>query len=133
MNPQKQHPLLSELLSGEELSDFRQASLERGIASIRRQHHRRTVLHGAGVVSLCLLLIAGVLFYYFSRQFPFYCSVPVPHQSAMSAQSGHDSHMKFINDDELFNLFPGRSMALIGKPGEQQLVFLDGPPSSFRN
>ena len=30
-----------------------------------------------------------------------------------------------INDDELFALFAGRSMALIGKPGEQQLVFLD--------
>jgi hypothetical protein len=32
---------------------------------------------------------------------------------------------KMITDDELFCLFPGRSMALIGTPGSQQLVFLD--------
>ena len=35
--------------------------------------------------------------------------------------------VKTITDDELFALFPGRSMALIGKPGHQELVFLDSP------
>jgi hypothetical protein len=33
--------------------------------------------------------------------------------------------VKFINDEELLALFPGRPLALVGKPGEQQLVFLD--------
>jgi len=33
--------------------------------------------------------------------------------------------MKYISDEELFKLFPGRSIALIGKPGEQELIFLD--------
>jgi len=37
---------------------------------------------------------------------------------------------KFISDEELFSLFPGKSIALIGKPGEQQLVFLQSADSS---
>jgi hypothetical protein len=35
--------------------------------------------------------------------------------------------VKLINDDELLALFPDRPVALIGKPGQQQLVFLDKP------
>jgi len=39
--------------------------------------------------------------------------------------------VKRISDEDLFSLFPDRSMALIGQPGHQQLVFLDLPaPSS---
>jgi hypothetical protein len=35
------------------------------------------------------------------------------------------SPVKLITDDELLALFPDRPVALIGKPGQQQLVFLD--------
>lgn len=33
--------------------------------------------------------------------------------------------VRFISDDELLSMFPGRSVALIGAPGRQQFVFLD--------
>jgi hypothetical protein len=33
--------------------------------------------------------------------------------------------VRFISDDELLSLFPGRPVALIGAPGQQQFVFLD--------
>jgi hypothetical protein len=35
--------------------------------------------------------------------------------------------VKIITDEELFSLFPNRSMVLVGQPGHQQLVFLDQP------
>jgi hypothetical protein len=35
--------------------------------------------------------------------------------------------VKRISDEELLALFPGRSLALIGPPGHQELVFLDAP------
>jgi hypothetical protein len=37
--------------------------------------------------------------------------------------------VRVISDEELFALFPGRSLALVGPPGHQQLVFLDEPVS----
>jgi len=37
-----------------------------------------------------------------------------------------EPRVKFISADELLALFPNRPVALIGKPGSQQLVFLDG-------
>jgi hypothetical protein len=33
--------------------------------------------------------------------------------------------VQIINDDQLFALFPGRPMALVGTPGHQHLVFFD--------
>jgi hypothetical protein len=33
--------------------------------------------------------------------------------------------IKVISDEDLLALFPDRSMALLGPPGQQQLVFLD--------
>jgi len=35
------------------------------------------------------------------------------------------SGVKYITTQELFALFPGRPIALIGKPGRQQVIFLD--------
>ena len=36
-----------------------------------------------------------------------------------------ESGVKMLSDEELFALFPGRSLALLGNPGQQELVFLD--------
>lgn len=41
-----------------------------------------------------------------------------------------EEKIRFINDEELFALFPDRPMALIGEPGQQQLVFLDNRPAN---
>ena len=38
--------------------------------------------------------------------------------------------VKFITDEELLALFPDRPVALIGRPGHQQLVFLDKSTST---
>jgi hypothetical protein len=47
-------------------------------------------------------------------------------QTAVSGSSGAAAQpIKVISDEELFALFPRRSLALIGSPGHQKLVFLD--------
>ena len=131
MTPQEKHQLISELISGEELSDFRRASLQQGIASIRHRRERRQAIHAA-LVCLPFLLIAAVVLHYFSREHSARDPGRQPVRASVAVEPGPNLKTEFIDDEELFRLFPGRAMALIGKPGEQELLFLDGPSSSFR-
>jgi hypothetical protein len=128
MTPHEQDQLLKELLAGEEISDFRRTSLDRGIALVRLRRKRRQMAQRAVMVCVPLLLLLLL----FIDQIPkLYLSGPATSQTYQPipppVQVGDTSEIKLINDDELFALFAGRSIALIGKPGEQQLVFLDGP------
>jgi hypothetical protein len=43
----------------------------------------------------------------------------------VAAVTAPEPGVKIINDEELFALFPGRAVALIGKPGHRQFVLLD--------
>ena len=128
MKPDEQDELLNELLSGEEVSDFRKASLERGLATMRSRRRQRRAIQALVMVLLPLLAMAGILLHQRRGQ-PIrqVASVkPAAAVSVTSATTTRDEGVKVITDEELFALFPGRSMALVGKPGEQKLVFLDG-------
>lgn len=127
MKRHEQDELLKELLTGEEVSEFRQASLENGLAALRQQQRRRHAAKlGAMMVFSLLLLLAAVLIHRQSGpKVREVASVKPPAAAAASKQSD-SSGMKIISDEELFALFPGRSMALVGEPGEQHVVFLDG-------
>ena len=130
MTPHEKDQLLKELLTGEEISDFRRASLEQGIALIRLQRKRRQIAQRAAMV--CVGLVLSSLFINqiakSSRSRP---ATSQARQSAPPVPLAADLEIKWINDDELFALFADRPMALIGKPGEQQLVFLDSQSSDF--
>ncbi len=129
MTPHEQDQLLKELFTGEEISDFRRASLEQGIALVRFQRKRRQMAQRAAMVCVSLLLLA-----LFVSQIPKSPQAPPANpraqQPAAPIPSADALQIKLINDEELFALFAHRHMALIGKPGEQQLVFLD-ESSSF--
>ena len=130
MTPHEQDQLLKELLTGEEISDFRRASLEQGIALIRLQRKRRQIAQRAALVCVGLLLLAlfiGEL----PKSFRPRPATPQAQQAVPRVPLAADLEIKWINDDELFALFADRPMALIGKPGEQQLVFLDSQSSDF--
>ena len=124
MTPHEQDQLLKELLTGEEISDFRRASLEQGVALIRLQRKRRQIAQCAAMVCGGLLLLS-----LFISQLPKSSrSRPATSQAQQAVPpvpAAANPEIKWINDDELFALFADRPMALIGKPGEQQLVFLD--------
>jgi len=92
---------------------------------MRQQQRRRRVVRICALVAVPLLFAVAIL----SRRAPEVSGrltvsanpppavVPGPH-----ARGGD---IKFITDEELFALFPNRPLALVGKPGQQQLVFLD--------
>ena len=118
MKQTEQDRLLNEILNEDELSAFRQLSLDRTVAFVRRQRQRRSIVRTCVLACAPLLVLLGVLL----RWAP--VSSVKPDDTASSAPA---VRVKFISDEELFALFPGRQMALIGKPGHQQLVFLDNP------
>ncbi len=121
--------LLREMLTGVEVSDFRKASLEGGLASLRRRRRYRRVAQAGVVMALTLLVALGIVHERTQNKLARQMASVKPISNspvASPAPSSENSKVNIISDEELFALFPGRSMALIGKPGEQQLVFLDG-------
>ena len=60
----------------------------------------------------------------------FQSSPPTVAPTAMALSSKPESKVEYITTEQLFALFPNRAMALVGKPGHQQLIFLDGRPAS---
>lgn len=119
--------LLKEILAGEELADFRQASLEHGLASLRRQRQRQRAAQVCVLAVLALGCGAAIVFSRSrdlgTRQLAWSNATP-----AMSASLRvRTPEVRYISDDELLALFPDRVVALIGKPGQQRLVFLDEP------
>ncbi len=127
MNRSEQDRLLGEILAGDEVAGFRQASLERGLTALRRRQRQRALR--TGVLALTPLFVA--LGFLLSRphggNLPGGTSTGAPPVLAAAATIAA-SPVKFITDDELIALFPGRAVALIGKPGHQQFLFLDELP-----
>jgi hypothetical protein len=121
MKPSEHEKLLKELLPDERLTDFREASLEQGLASLRRHRGQRLLFRTGALAAVACLLITGMILKdrHSSRSNLAELS---PHSSA-----ARPDHVKFISDDELLAMFPQGSVALIGKPGQQRLVFLGAP------
>jgi len=117
--------MLKEILGGEELGDFRQATLERGLADLRNRRRRWRVVSACGLALLPILVVLGI----FLKEAPGPTQFPktnaAPATALVSAPNTRRPETQFISDEQLFALFPGRPMALIGKPGHQELVFLD--------
>jgi hypothetical protein len=132
MKRPQQDQLLKEILTGDDLSNFRQASLERSLATIRRQHQRQRTARICALAAVPLLLAVEVLLHR-SPGIPGQRTVsPVQSTETVSLPTVKTAGVKLITDEELFALFPNRSMALIGNPGRQQLVFLDKPATGRR-
>jgi hypothetical protein len=115
--------LLNQVLGGDDLEPLRRATFEGGLASLRRRRRRRRLAQVSAVA--CLVVFAGLVTV-FRLDLPVPTSGNTTHlaHASISAPGGPPA-LKIITDEELFALFPGRPMALVGKPGHQQLVFLD--------
>ena len=128
MKRHDQDELLRKTLSGEEVSGFRAASLASGMAAVRKRRRYRRAVQFSALAILTLLVALGIAHQQkhknLSREVA--STRHTPPISASPAPSAETAKVKIISDEELFALFPGRAMALVGKPGEQQLVFLDG-------
>jgi hypothetical protein len=119
MNHRDQEKLLKEILPRGDESDFRDASLQFGLAGLRRERRRRHIVR----FSAAAVVLLGLCIGFFRSQ---HATKPqrlvVQVQPAVSSSAS--SHVEFINDDQLLAVFTNQPVALIGKPGEQRLVFL---------
>ncbi len=126
MNHNDQDRLLTEVLTDEVLQACRLATLECGLAGMRRHRRHRRAVKVCSVVGLVIIgAVAAV------------CALKLADRvdptmagrlaAPPNLASDSNSNLKVITDEELFALFPDRPLALVGKPGHQQLVFLDEP------
>lgn len=131
MNHPDSEDLLNNILDAENHAEFRQQTLARGLAEVRARARRRHFARmGVAAAIPCLLALGLLLSNLHDRT-----------QTASRTALHNDSPprvndlppIKIINDEQLFALFPGRAMALIGSPGNQQLVFLDRPAAAPSN
>jgi hypothetical protein len=114
---------LNDLLSGERFEALREATLAQGLGALRR---RRRLQAAQRCILVCLPIVAAVIVVLKIASPPGRVASNAPAAPPPTA-ANPDNKVKIINDDELFALFPNRPMALVGKPGHQQLVFLDRP------
>lgn len=128
MNFPEENSLLQEILADEKLSALRRESLTNGIEATRRARHRRRAAQFGMLAMLPVLLILTFLFRK-PNENNARPAAPPPAQLASAARGEpqKESSVTTISDEELFALFPGRALALIGEPGQQELVFLDAP------
>jgi hypothetical protein len=115
MKPSDQDRLLREILADDALEQRRAASLEGMLGSVRRRK-RRQVLVTSAIATLMLGLTLTLVTQRRAVQ-------PSALESAPPARPA----VSRISDEQLLALFADRSVALVGRPGEQQLVFLDAP------
>lgn len=123
MKANERDQLLRELLPGNELSAFRQESLALGLAALQRKRQRRRVFRASTAAALVLVVASGLL-WQLTRP-PAAPRRPVSEDFARVSLPSNAPAATLISDDELLTLFPNRSLALIGKPGHQRLLFLD--------
>ena len=122
MKRNEQEQWLNELLSGDELTSLRRTSLELGLGLLQRRRARRRQLTTCALVVMPLIFLALALASVLQSTRHSQRVVSVP---AQVAGIPAPRAVKFITDQELLALFPDRPIALVGKPGAQQLVFLD--------
>ena len=129
MKPSKHNPILKGLLAEDSLEVVRRRSLEQGMAITR--HRRRRTNWAKGAIA-SVLLVATMCLLMPRRQPPFTRDVATGQPtanptriSAVAAATRNSAVVRFISDEELLALFPGRSLALVGPPGHKELVFLE--------
>jgi len=123
MKLSEKQKLLREILPGDDIADFERASLERGLADLRRQRRRGHLVRAGALAAVVGFISLGIVLKQHNPVRESAANLQLPPAPAPAVSD----HVKFISDDELLALFPGRSVALIGKPGQQRLVFFDKP------
>jgi hypothetical protein len=119
MKRSDQDRLLEEAFAGESVERLRAASLAGALSALRARRRRRACVSGAAAS----FALAVAVFVSIRHRTPEEAVVPPP--------APKTNAVRIISDEQLLALFPDRSVALIGRPGEQRLVFLAG--SEARN
>ena len=125
MTERDQDQLWNAIFADDEVARLRQASLARGLRELRGRR-RRTIAARIAMMALPILLLTGLAFY------PRNQHRELANTSAtILATSKTKPQVEHITTEQLFALFPNRPIALVGKPGHKQLVFLDEQPAGI--
>jgi hypothetical protein len=107
-----QDPLIDQVFADENVERLRAASLAAALSALRTRRRRRADVSGAATS----FALAVAVFVSIRHRTPEETVVPPPEPKTNA--------VKIISDEQLLALFPERSVALIGRSGEQRLVFL---------
>ena len=125
MNHRDHEKLLKEILPPEDISEFRNSSLEFALHGLRHERRRRRLVRVSSAAVVLLCLCVGILLKTSKPAHIEQASTqPIAQPSPANPAS---SHVDFINDDQLLAIIgsiTNRPVALVGKPGDQRLVFL---------
>jgi len=114
--------LFADVLEADE--QFRAATLDQGLAALRRTRaRRRTVRLVAGTLLPLLVLAAMFTAQHWREKAPQF-GRPELAQPAV-AKTIEGTPIRIVSDEELLDIFKGRPVALVGQPGHQQLLLLD--------
>ena len=113
MTPREKELLLHEILDGEDATGLRAATLAAGLRAMRFKRRKRVAAYFSVLVLPWVLLLH-----------PTHVQKPVMTEASPTPTT---PKVESISTEELFALFPNRPLALVSKPGGEQLVFLDQP------
>jgi hypothetical protein len=141
MRPDPQYPLLDELLSDDPLEQFRTATIEQGLRFVQRRRRVRRIARTSGWIGILVALAIAIPALFRSQPAHEHATQPAGIDAGAIVQSpvvppvesDEVTGVRFLTDDQLLALFPGRPVALIGPAGNQQLVFLDEPTHPKRD
>jgi len=128
MKHSKEDRLLQDLLGDSGPANLRHDSLELGLAALRRRRQVRSACRVVLGVGLPLAMVVG----FFLRP-AFTPAQPPPYRAASTSAAAvtvprvAPPPVQIITEAELLALFPDRTVALIGKPGQQRLLVFDKP------
>jgi len=118
-------PLLHDVLSAGGNS-AESESLAHLLQAVRRTRRARKMTRSGGGLAVVLV---GVVSAFLATHHPDHSldgsHTPTASGPVVAPQLPPAAPIKSISDEELFALFPGRQLALIGPPGDQRLVILD--------
>jgi len=134
MKHHRHDDLLRETFADRELESLREASLNRGLAAVRTKR-RRHMLRNSTLAAMPMLLLMAVLFWRTpSEPVPVAKALPIAAIPSLkiypAIKTADMAPVPTISDKELLALYPNRSVGLLGKPGQQKLVFFDEPAKS---
>lgn len=114
--------LLADVLAENEPD--RTTTLDNGIATLRRVRSRRRTARLMLGVTAPLAMMALILMIQSRQSKTGLTSKPIVPPAQM-VKTIEGTSIGILSDDELLELFKGRPVALVGRPGDQQLLLLD--------
>lgn len=122
-NPYKENELVRDLFSELVTDDLREQSLT-AMLQYSRQRQRRRRVAGSVVVALAMAAFLGLLFV--ETETPTHKAALNPTiASALNPSVVEGTPIRVLSDEDLFALFPDRSVGVVDDRGGYQLVFLD--------